>query len=336
MKGADTMRQQTLSDIEYSNRKRKTKREEFLGAMEEIIPWKDWVDMIRPYYPSGKRGHPPKDIEVMLRMYLMQNWFNLSDEGVEDEIYDSYAMRSFMHIDFLTQQVPDATTLLHFRHLIEENSLGEKIFNDVRERLDKAGLIMHGGTVVDATLIAAPKSTKNREGKRDPQMHQTKKGNEWHFGMKIHSGVDAGSGYVHTITGTSANIHDIVETSKLIREDDTVVYGDSGYTGAMKRPEFQKDAHLSAIELRINVRPSSIRVPKSYQGINWDRQIENRKSSTRARVEHPYLIVKNYFGYKKAVYRGIRKNLNRFHVLFASANLVMCFRAGRGRDFCMV
>ena len=336
MKGADTMRQQTLSDIEYSNRKRKTKREEFLGAMEEIIPWKYWVDMIRPYYPSGKRGRPPKDIEVMLRMYLMQNWFNLSDEGVEDEIYDSYAMRSFMHIDFLTQQVPDATTLLHFRHLIEENSLGEKIFNDVRERLDKAGLIMHGGTVVDATLIAAPKSTKNREGKRDPQMHQTKKGNEWHFGMKIHSGVDAGSGYVHTITGTSANVHDIVETSKLIREDDTVVYGDSGYTGAMKRPVFQKNAHLSAIELRVNVRPSSIRVPKSYQGINWDRQIENRKSSTRAKVEHPYLIVKNYFGYKKAVYRGIRKNLNRFHVLFASANLVMCFRAGRGRDFCMV
>ena len=187
---------------------------------------------------------------------------------------------------------------------------------------------MHGGTVVDATLIAAPKSTKNREGKHDPQMHQTKKGNEWHFGMKIHSGVDAGSGYVHTITGTSANIHDIVETSKLIREDDTVVYGDSGYTGAMKRPEFQKDAHLSAIELRINVRPSSIRVPKSYQGINWDRQIENRKSSTRARVEHPYLIVKNYFGYKKAVYRGIRKNLNRFHVLFASANLYMLAKAG--------
>ena len=195
---------------------------------------------------------------------------------------------------------------------------------------------MHGGTVVDATLTAAPKSTKNREGKRDPQMHQTKKGNEWHFRMKIHSGVDAGSGYVHTITGTSANVHDIVETSKLIREDDTVVYGDSGYTGAMKRPEFQEDAHLSAIELRVNVRPSSIRVPKSYQGINWDRQIENRKSSTRAKVEHPYLIVKNYFGYKKAVYRGIRKNLNRFHVLFASANLVMCFRAGRGRDFCMV
>ncbi len=329
------MKQQTFSDIEYSNRKRKTKREEFLEAMDEIIPWKHWIDMIRPYYPSGKRGRPPRDIEVMLRMYLMQNWFNLSDAGIEDEIYDSYAMRSFMHMDFLTEQVPDATTLLHFRHLLEDNNLGEKLFNDVKERLDKAGLIMHGGTVVDATLIAAPKSTKNHDGKRDPEMHQTKKGNEWYFGMKVHSGIDAGSGYVHTITGTSANVHDIVETSKLIREDDEIVYGDSGYAGATKRPEFQQDGHLSNIELRTNVRPSSIKVPDSYKGINWDKHIENRKSSIRAKVEHPFLIVKNQFGYKKAAYRGISKNMNRFHILFASANLVMCFRAGRTKDFCM-
>jgi len=199
-------------------------------------------------------------------------------------------MRTFLHIDFLKEQVPDATTLLHFRHLIEENNLGKKIFNDVKERLDQAGLIMHSGTVVDATLIAAPKSTKNQERKRDPEMHQTKKGNEWYFGMKVHSGIDAGSGYVHTITGTSANVHDIVETSKLIREDDEVVYGDSGYAGATRRPEFQEDEHLSNIELRANVRSSSIKVPDSYKGIKWDRQIENRKSSTRAKVEHPYLI----------------------------------------------
>lgn len=329
------MKQQTFSDIEYSNRKRKTKREAFLEAMDEIIPWKYWVDMIQPYYPSGKRGRPPKDIEMMLRMYFMQNWFNLSDEGIEDEIYDSYAMRSFMHLDFLTEQVPDATTLLHFRHLIERNLLGEKIFNDVKERLDQAGLIMHGGTVVDATLIAAPKSTKNQDRKRDPEMHQTKKGNEWYFGMKIHSGVDAGSGYVHTITGTAAKVHDIVETSKLIREDDEVVYGDSGYLGATKRCEFQSDKHLASIELRANVRPKSIKVSDRYKGINWDKQIENRKSSIRAKVEHPYLIVKNQFGYKKTAYRGISKNLNRFHILFASANLVMCFRAGRTQDFCL-
>ncbi|WP_313559329.1 IS5 family transposase [Ruminiclostridium cellobioparum] len=262
------MKQQTFTDVEYSNRKRKTKREEFLEAMDNIIPWSYWTDIIRPYYPSGKRGRPPKDIEMMLRMYLMQNWFNLSDVGVEDTIYDSFAMRTFMHIDFLTEQVPDATTLLHFRHLMETNKIGKKIFDDVRERLDKSGLIMHGGTVVDATLIAAPTSTKNIDGKRDPEMHQTKKGNEWYFGMKVHSGVDAGSGYVHTITGTSANVHDIVETSKLIREDDEVVYGDSGYSGAQKRNEFKEDEHLSSIEMRVNVRPSSIKVTEKYKGIN--------------------------------------------------------------------
>ena len=172
------MKQQTFSDIEYSNRRKRTKREEFLDSMEEMIPWDYWVGIISPHYPSGKRGRPPKDIETMLRMYLMQNWFNLSDEGIEDAIYDSYAMRGFMHLDFLTEQMPDVTTLLHFRHLIEENSIGEKIFADVKARLEKAGLMMHGGTIVDATIIAAPSSTKNKEGKRDPEMHQTKKGNQ--------------------------------------------------------------------------------------------------------------------------------------------------------------
>lgn len=328
------MNQQTLSDMEYSNRKRQTKRGEFLEAMENIIPWDDWVELIRPDYPSGERGRPPKNIETMLRMYLLQNWFNLSDEGVEDAIYDSYAMRRFMHIDFLSEQVPDATTLLHFRHLIEEKKIGEQIFCDVKERLEKAGLMMHGGTIVDATIIAAPSSLKNKEGKRDPEMHQTKKGNQWYHGMKIHSGVDAGSGYVHTITGTAANVHDINETAKLIREDDDVVYGDSGYSGAGKRAEIKDDEHLSGIEFRINRRPSSIKTPDSYKGINWDKQIENRKSSTRCKVEHPFLIVKRQFGYCKVAYRGIAKNLNRFHILFASANLLMCIRAGRSSDFC--
>lgn len=330
------MKQQTFSDIEYSNRRKKTKREEFLDAMDSMIPWKHWAELIRPYYPSGKRGRPPKNIESMLRMYLMQNWFNLSDVSIEDAIYDSYAMRSFMHLDFLTEQVPDATTLLHFRHLIEDNKIGEEIFKDVKNRLDKAGLIMHGGSIVDASIISAPSSTKNKEGKRDPEMHQTKKGNQWHYGMKIHSGVDAGSGYVHTITGTAANVHDIEETSKLIREDDTVAYGDSGYSGAQKRDEIQADEHLKTVEFRTNIRPSSIKISGSYQGINWDKQMENRKSSTRCKVEHPFLIVKKQFGYCKVAYRGIAKNLNRFHVLFASANLVMCARAGRAKDFCTV
>lgn len=329
------MKQQTFSDIEYSNRRKKTKREEFLDSMDEMIPWDHWVGIIRPYYPSGKRGRPPKSIEAMLRMYLMQNWFNLSDAGIEDAIYDSYAMRSFMHLDFLAQQVPDATTLLHFRHLIEENGTGERIFADVKARLDRAGLIMHGGTIVDATIIAAPSSTKNQEGKRDPEMHQTKKGNQWYHGMKVHSGTDAGSGYVHTITGTAANVHDIDEAAKLIREDDVVVYGDSGYSGVEKREEIRKDGHLSSVEFRTNKRSSSIRGCSSYKGINWDREMEHRKSSTRCKVEHPFLIVKKQFGYAKVAYRGIAKNMNRFHILFASANLVMCARAGRSREFCM-
>ena len=328
--------QTTFSDIEYSNRRRKTKREVFLDKMNEIIPWEYWVDLIRPYYYTGKRGRPPVGIETMMRMYLMQIWFNLSDEGIEDAIYDSYAMRSFLGINFLSEQVPDATTLLKFRHLIEQHKIGEKIFADVKRRLDEAGLMMHGGTIVDATIISAPSSTKNRDGKRDPEMHQTKKGSQWYHGMKVHSGVDAGSGYVHTITGTAANVHDIVETVKLLRDDDRVMYGDSGYSGASKRDEIKNDERFQGLEFRINMRPSSIKLSPAYSGINWDREMEKRKSSVRCKVEHPFLIVKNYFGYSKTAYRGIEKNMNRFNILFASANLVMCFRAGRAGEFCAV
>lgn len=328
------MGQLSFTEAEYSNRRRRTKREDFLDLMDEIIPWKEWAEIIRPYYYQNTRGRRAKEIETMLRMYLMQNWFHLSDEGVEDAIYDSYAMRKFMQLDFSKESVPDATTLTKFRHILEENHLGEKIFADVRERLDRGGMIMHGGTIVDATIVSAPSSTKNKDGERDPEMHQTKKGNQWHYGMKVHIGADAGSGYVHTITGTAANVHDIEEAPKLFREDDHVGYGDSGYLGIEKRDEVKTDPNLSKIEFRINKRPSSIKVnEKNYNGFNWDRHIENRKSSVRSKVEHPFLIVKRQFGYAKVVYRGIAKNLNRFHVLFASANLLMCIRAGRIKEF---
>ena len=329
------MKQQTFSDIEYSHRRKKTKREEFLEAMDQTIPWQHWIDLIKEHYPSGKRGRPPRGIETMLRMYLMQNWFNLSDAAIEDAIYDSYAMRDFMHIDFFTEQVPDSTTLLKFRHLLEKHKIGEQIFADVNARLEKAGLIMHGGTIVDATIIAAPSSTKNKEGKRDEEMHQTKKGNQWYFGMKVHAGVDAGSGYVHTITGTAASVHDVNETENLIREDDEVVYGDSGYLNAAKHMENAAAERIASIDFRINVRPSSIKMPKDYNGIRWDEDIENRKSSTRCKVEHPFLIVKRQFGYCKTAYKGLAKNMNRFNILFACANLVMCIRAGRAEQFCM-
>lgn len=330
------MNQQTFSDIEYSKRRKKTKREEFLEAMDTIIPWDHWISLIREHYPSGKRGRPPRGIEIMLRMYLMQNWFNLSDAAIEDAIYDSYAMRSFMHIDFFEEQVPDATTLLKFRHLLEQNKIGEQIFADVTNRLEQAGLIMHGGTIVDATIIAAPSSTKNKENKRDKEMHQTKKGNQWYFGMKVHSGVDAGTGYVHTITGTPANVHDVSEAGNLIRKDDEVVYGDSGYLNISDHLDIISEEQTAKIDFVINARPSSIKMSKKYKGFRWDEEIENRKSSTRCKVEHPFLIVKRQFGYCKTAYRGIAKNMHRFNILFACANLLMCIRAGRTKQFCMV
>lgn len=328
--------QTTFSDIEYQSRKHISKKEEFLDAMNKIVPWNRWIAIITPYYPSGKRGRPTRGIETMLRMYLLQIWFNLSDAGVEDVIYDSYCMRKFMGLDFMRESVPDATTLLKFRRILEEHGIGEIIFNDIRNALDAAGLIMHGGTIVDATLISAPSSTKNKSGERDPEMHQTKKGNQWYFGMKIHAGVDAGTGCVHTITATAANVHDVEETTKLIREDDEVLYGDSGYLGIDQRIAASDDEHLKSMTLQIAKRPSSLKTTDVYKGFNWDKHIEHRKSSVRCKVEHAFLIVKRDFGYRKVVYKGIKKNLNRFHMLFACANLLMLVRGGRTEQFCTV
>jgi transposase, IS5 family len=325
----DMKNQVTFSDVEYENRKRISKREAFLNTMNQILPLSRWIALIEPYYPSGKRGRPTRGIEIMLRMYLLQLWFSLSDEGIEDAIYDSYCMRKFMGIDFISETVPDATTLLKFRHLLEEHGIGKAIFDDIKMILEQQGLIMHGGTIVDATLIEAPSSTKNESGKRDPEMHQTKKGNQWHFGMKVHIGTDAGTGYVHSVTGTSANVHDLDEAAKLIREDDEVVYGDSGYTGIEKRKEIVENEHLSEIDYRIAMRPSRQKTTDAFHGFNWEKEIEHRKSSVRCKVEHAFLIVKRDFGCRKVSYRGIKKNLNRFHMLFACANLLMYARSGR-------
>lgn len=325
--------QPTFTDVEYSTRKRVTRREEFLNAMEDIIPWKAWIELIDPFYSHNKLGRKPKNIETMLRMYLMQNWFNLSDEGIEDAIYDSYAMKVFLKINFAHEQVPDATTLLKFRHLLEKHDLTQQIFNDVKNRLNNAGLIMHGGTIVDATIIQAPSSTKNASKSRDPQMHQTKKGNQWYFGMKIHAGVDAATGYIHTITATAANTHDIVEMHNLVREDDDTVYADSGYLGIEKRPEIIKDEHLSQVDFRVAKRPSQNRMTNNYKGMHWDKIIEHKKSSIRCKVEHPFHIIKNFFKCKKTKFRGLKKNFQMFQLLFASANLVMCIRAGRQKEF---
>ena len=322
------MKQQTLSDMEYSCRKKKTKREEFLEIMDEIIPWEEWMGVIRPYYPSGERGRPPIDLELILRMYLLQCWFNLSDPGTEDAIYDSYAMRKFTGIDFMSGSVPDETTLCNFRHLLEEHELNKQFFEAINRVMEQTGHIMKGGTIVDATIIDAPSSTKNAEKKRDPEMHSTKKGNQWRFGMKCHVGVDAGSGLAHTIVTTPANIHDVTVSSELIREDDEVVYGDSAYLGVQKRPEVANDEHLSSIDYRINLRPG--RFPKvSDNAIDWTRHIEKLKSSVRCKVEHIFRIIKCQFGYRKVRYRGLKKNENRLYAMFACANLYALAIAGR-------
>jgi IS5 family transposase len=314
--------QPSFTEVEYGNRRRISRRERFLETMDVTIPWSCWVGLIEPFYYSGKKGRKPKPIETMLRMYLLQVWFSLSDEGVEDAIYDSYAMRKFLGLDFAGEQVPDATTLLKFRHLLEQHRLGEKLFEAQNQIFDEQGWIMHGGSIVDATIIAAPSSTKNTTGSRDPAMHQTRKGNQWYFGMKAHIGVDAGTGYVHSVTATAANVHDLEEAANLVRADDGVVYVDAGYQGAQKRPEIAGDEHLSRVQWRVAARKGQLKTMAAQ-----DRAAEARKASVRAKVEHPFLIVKRDFGFTKTRYRGIAKNLHHLHMLFASANWVMRARA---------
>lgn len=323
------MKQQTFTDIEYSGRKRLTKREEFLDTMDEVIPWNEFVGVIQPLYFEGKRGRPPRGIEMMLRMYLVQVWFNLSDESTEDAIYDSYAIRKFVGVDFMTEQAPDASTLRHFRHMLEENKLGEAMFDEIKRRMDATGHIMHGGTIVDATIISAPSSTKNADHARDPEMHSARKGAQCYFGMKVHIGVDAGTGTVVSVEATAANVSDITVAHKLFRKDDDVAYGDSGYIGIEKRPEIVEDENLTKIDYRINRRPGTLYHMDDNGGQNCERFIENRKSSIRAKVEYPFRFLKVQCGFRKAVYRGLAKNLNRVFVLLLSANLYGLTKAGR-------
>jgi IS5 family transposase len=283
------------------------------------------VAVIEPFYyqqAPGKKGRKAKPVQTMLRMYLLQAWFSLSDEGVEDAIYDSYAMRRFMGLDFGTEQVPDATTLLHFRHLLEKHELGARLLAAQQEIFEAKGWMMRGGSIIDATIIAAPSSTKNATGERDPEMHQTKKGNQWYFGMKAHIGVDAGTGYVHSVSATAANVHDLDESVNLVRDDDEVVYADAGYQGVERRRDVAENEHLSGVEWRVAARKGWLKMMPEP-----DRHLESRKAAVRAKVEHPFLIIKRDFGFIKTRYRGIAKNLNQLQVLFASANWLMRARA---------
>ena len=320
--------QSSFTDYEYDNRKRLTKREKFLEIMDDLIPWNEWIDLIVPHYPNGKRGRPPRGIDTMLRMILLQDWFNLSDEGLEDAIYDSYSFRKFMGLNFLQEQVPDATTLCKFRALLNENDLAEQIFGHVKKVLDETGKMMHGGTIVDASIIDAPSSTKNKEGKRDPEMHQVKKGNEWYFGERLHIGVDSGTGYIHSVEVTAANVSERDVAARLIREDDRVVYGDSGYSGFEKREEVRNDPHLSEIDWRMTTKkPYRKNEWKSGPGIYWYKYMEYQKSRVRSKVEYPFLVIKRIFGYRKVRYRGIAKNREHAFMLCALANLYMLAQA---------
>lgn len=320
--------QQSIADIEYANRKRKTKRDEFLETMDELIPWEEWCAVVAPYYPNGKRGRPTRGLETMLRMYLLANWFNLSDEAVEDAIYDSYAFRKFMRVDFWSdEQAPDATTLCKFRKLLNENGITKLIFETTKRFMERHGKLMHGGTIVDATIVEAPTSTKNSEKTRDPEMHQVKKGNEWHFGERLHIGVDAGTGYVHSLEVTAANVSEREIVPQLVRTDDEVVYGDAGYSGMAKRPEIKEDAHLAGIDYRTNTR-NRLHWKTQAPGFDWDRYVEYQKSRVRSKVEYVFLIIKRLFGYRKVRYRGLEKNRTHAYTLTACANLFMLAQSG--------
>ena len=310
----------SFAQSEYARKKKTTRREKFLAEMEQVVPWGRLVALIEPHYPAGKRGRPPVGVEQMLRIYFLQQWYGLADAALEDTIYDSQAMRSFAGIDLGLESVPDATTLLKFRHLLEKHDLTKRIFEEVGALLRERKLLMREGTLVDATIIAAPSSTKNREGKRDPDMHQTKKGNQWHFGMKAHIGADAASGLVHSVEGTAANESDISQTHKLLHGAEKIVHADAGYTGVEKRAEIIA-AH-SNIEWRVAARRSKIKeMPESWIK-DLSVRFEKLKAQTRALVEHPFHIVKNLFKHRKTRYRGLKKNTAQLHILFALANLV--------------
>jgi len=323
-------KQSSFVDIEYGNRKKRTKREEFLDAMDAIIEWSEWTELIKPYYYAGERGRPPRGEETMLRMYLLQNWFSLSDEGIEDAIYDSYAFRKFMKVDFMgTEQVPDATTLCKFRKLLNEKGITKLFFERMKEFLERHGKIMHGGTIVDATLIDAPTSTKNAEGKRDPEMHQTKKGNQWYFGERLHLGTDAGTGYIHNCEVTAANVSERSVVPQLVREDDEVVYGDAAYSNMQLSEAVKKDPHLSKIDWRANLqKPYRKNAWEPGPGTYWFKYLEYQKSRVRSKVEYSFLIIKRIFGYRKVRYRGMEKNRAHAYMLCTCANLYMLAQSG--------
>ena len=313
--------QTSFTHAEFAAKKKTTRREKFLGRMEEVIPWKQLLAVIEPHYPKGQRGCPPIGLERMLRVYFLQQWYGLADEALEDALYDSQALQQFARIDLSAEGVPDATTLLNFRHLLETHDLCKGLCSAINADLSARGLLLREGTLVDATLIAAPPSTKNAQKERDPEMRQTKKGNQWYFGMKAHIGADRDSKLVRTVVVTGANVANITKTSELLHKTEKQVHADAGYTGVEKRAE------IVAIERKIDWQIAGKRgvIKAMAQGAEKEaiKAVEKAKASVRAFVEHPFHIVKNLFRHRKVRYRGLAKNGHQLYVLFGLANVVI-------------
>jgi len=311
------MSQMSFGDAEYASKRKRTRREVFLAEMEQVVPWPRLLALIEPFYPKAGNGRPPYPLATMLRVHLMQNWFGLSDPGMEEALYEIAPLRAFARLS-LTKPIPDETTILNFRRLLETHELAPQLLTAVNAHLCRKGLLLKQGTIVDATIIAAPSSTKNADGERDPEMHQTKKGNQWHFGMKAHIGVDVESGLVHTVTTTAANVADVTQVEALLHGKETVVHADAGYTGADKRvkPKRQRTWHIAAKRGTVKAMPEG----KLKRAIE---ELETLKARMRARVEHPFRVVKRQFGFVKVRFRGLAKNTAQVLTLFALSNLWM-------------
>jgi IS5 family transposase len=306
--------QTTFAPTGFEAYRKPTRRERFLAEMEQVVPWGELVALVKPAYAKGTSGpgRPPIPLERMLRIYFLQHWFNLSDPGVEEALYESVSMRTFAGIDLGREPAPDETTVCKFRHLLEEHGLGKRIFEAVGAHLQSKGMKVSSGTIVDATIIAAPSSTKNAAGKRDPEMHQTKKGNDWHFGMKAHVGVDKNTKLIHSVAATPANMADGNMIEQLLHGQETHVWGDAAYAGRSERIRAKAPKAKDHTQRR----------GRGYKYLTeYDRFINRARSRIRARVEHTIGVIKRVFGFTKVRYRGIEKNANRLFVTCALANL---------------
>jgi transposase, IS5 family len=304
------MSQLTFGDAEYAGKRKTTRREVFLSEMDQVVPWKSLMNLIEPFYPLAGRGRQPYPLETMLRVHLMQNWFGLSDPGMEEALYEVASMRQFARL-------PDESTILHFCHLLEQNELAAQILERVNAHLSRKGLLLKRGTMVDATIIEAPSSTKNASGERDPEMHQAKKGENWHFGMKTHIGADVDSGLVHSVVTTPANESDVAQVDQLLHGKEQVVHADAGYTGAAEH------APKAKVKWQIARKRSAVnKIANARKRERVQRQ-ERRKAQIRARVEHPFRVIKRQFGYMKVRFKGLMKNSAQVVTLVALANLYL-------------